>query len=173
MPTSGDPPAPALIRAATREDAAAIAEITNYYILHTPIHFGVDPVSAESMAKTWSARSDRHPWVVVELPGMGVVGYAKAGIWRERAAYAATAETGLYVRHGLGGRGLGTLLYQRLITDCRARGLHTLTAGVALPNDASERLHRSCGFVHIGTFRQVGWKFNAWHDVAFYQLMLG
>lgn len=106
MPTSGDPSSPALVRAATRDDCPAIAEITNYYILHTAIHFGADPVSDESMTETWQARSDRHPWVVVELPGMGVVGYAKAGTWRERTAYSATAETGLYVRHGLSGRGL-------------------------------------------------------------------
>lgn len=162
----------AIIRPARRDDCPQIADITNYYILHTAIHFGLDPVTAADMTKAWESRAERHPWVVLELPGVGVAGYGKAGTWRERAAYASTAETGIYLRHGLGGQGLGTLLYMRLIDECRARGLHTLVGGIAMPNEVSERLHRRCGFELVGRFRQVGWKFNAWHDVAFYQAML-
>jgi phosphinothricin acetyltransferase len=28
------------------------------------------------------------------------------------------------------------------------------------------------GFRHVGTFREVGRKFEQWHDVGFWQLML-
>jgi phosphinothricin acetyltransferase len=33
-------------------------------------------------------------------------------------------------------------------------------------------LHRSVGFEPIGVFRRVGYKFGAWHDVAWMQRCL-
>ena len=41
-----------------------------------------------------------------------------------------------------------------------------------MPNDASVRLHERVGFRKVATFAHAGWKFGAWHDVAFFQLML-
>jgi phosphinothricin acetyltransferase len=44
---------------------------------------------------------------------------------------------------------------------------------VALPNPASAALHKACGFEHVGTMREVGYKFDQWVDVEWYQKMLG
>ena len=49
---------------------------------------------------------------------------------------------------------------------------HTLIAGITLPNDASVRLHESMGMKKIGTFPEVGWKFNSWHDVGYWVKIL-
>ena len=46
-------------------------------------------------------------------------------------------------------------------------------AAIALPNPASIRLHQAFGFTEAGVLRGVGWKFDAWHDVAYWQLVLG
>jgi phosphinothricin acetyltransferase len=160
------------IRAAQADDFDAICEITNHYIRETTIHWGYAPVTADELRNSWLAKSERYPYLVGIDAGGGILGYAKAGPWRDRAAYARTAETGIYLRPESQGHGLGRLLYAALIAECRAAGFHTLVAGIALPNEASVRLHANFGFVHIGTFRQVGWKFDAWHDAAFYQLFL-
>jgi len=45
-------------------------------------------------------------------------------------------------------------------------------AGVTLPNEASVALHRRVGFEPIGVFRNVGWKFERWHDVRWFQRRL-
>ena len=45
-------------------------------------------------------------------------------------------------------------------------------AGVTLPNPASVRLHESMGFEPVGVYRQVGFKCNAWYDVAWFQKLL-
>jgi phosphinothricin acetyltransferase len=50
--------------------------------------------------------------------------------------------------------------------------VHTALAVIALPNEASVRLHESFGFVHRGTIREVGWKFGRWIDTGFWQLEL-
>ena len=42
-------------------------------------------------------------------------------------------------------------------------------AGMTLPNEASVGLHRAMGFEPVGVYRRIGWKFGAWHDVAWVQ----
>ena len=44
--------------------------------------------------------------------------------------------------------------------------------GITLPNPASVRLHESLGFKHVGTFKEVGRKFDTWHDTSWWQVML-
>lgn len=160
------------IRAAESGDFDAIAEITNHYISATTIHWNYDPVSADELRRSWGAAATYPFLVAVEPPVERPLGYAKAGPWRQRAAYARTAEVAIYLHPDRVGQRIGGRLYGALIDECRRRGFHALIAGIALPNDASIRLHASLGFVHVGTFVEVGWKFDAWRDVAFYQLLL-
>lgn len=66
---------------------------------------------------------------------------------------------------------MGRVLYRTLIDACRAAGFHALVGGIALPNAASVALHERLGFRRVAEFREVGWKRERWHDVAFYQLV--
>jgi L-amino acid N-acyltransferase YncA len=69
-------------------------------------------------------------------------------------------------------QGVGRHLYGRLLTDLPNLGYCNAYARVAQPNDGSMALHRSVGFEYIGTFRSVGWKFDRWRDVAWFQRKL-
>ena len=160
-----------MIRLATANDFAAIAAITNHYIRTTAIHFAYDDVAADELRSRWQTHEAVHPWLVAETGG-AVVGYAKAGSYRARTAYLWTAETGIYLAPEQCGRGLGRLLYTRLIAVMRAQGFHSIIGGIALPNDTSVRLHERLGFVPCGTVRRAGRKFDRWHDVGFWQLTL-
>ncbi|MBL8728371.1 MAG: N-acetyltransferase [Planctomycetes bacterium] len=159
------------IRLAADGDFDAIAAITNHYIRHTAIHFGAEDVPAATLRALWCAHADVYGWLVAERHGE-VVGYAKAGEFRTRAAYRWTTETGIYLAPAHRGRGLGAPLYRRLLEVLRAQGFHTAVGGITLPNPASVRLHERLGFVHWGTVAHAGRKFDAWHDVGFWQLML-
>ena len=163
--------APGTIRLATAADFAAIAAITNHYIRTTAIHFGYDDVAAAELRTLWLDRSTPYPWLVTEVNGE-VAGYAKSGAWRTRTAYRWITETGIYFAPAHCGRGLGLPLYRRLLDVLRAQGFHAAVGGIALPNDASVRLHERLGFVHCGTVQRAGRKFDAWHDVGFWQLQL-
>ena len=66
----------------------------------------------------------------------------------------------------------GRRLYEELLGPVRERGLRVLCAGVALPNDASDGLHRALGFEEVGVYRRIGWKAGRWHDVRWWQLHL-
>jgi phosphinothricin acetyltransferase len=164
------------LRPAAADDFAAIAAITNHYIETTAIHFGYQPVTADELRATWAAAQPRYPWrvaVAVAAGAVAVVGYAKAGEWRSRAAYQWTAELGLYVDPAWHRRGIGRALYVDVIDAAAAAGFRSVIGGITLPNPASVELHRVLGFAHVGTFRDAGYKLGAWHDVGFYQRRLG
>ena len=67
---------------------------------------------------------------------------------------------------------MGTKLYRQLIEETRTFGLHSMIAGIALPNAASQRLHEKLGFKKVAHFQEVGWKLERWIDVGYWQLLL-
>ena len=159
------------LRRARAEDFPAIAGITNHYIRTTAIHFGYEELAADELRATWRDGGAIHPWLVAE-DGGAVVGYAKAGAWRTRAAYRWITETGIYFEPAPCGRGLGPPLYRALLATLTKPGCHAAIGGIALPNQASVRLHERLGFVATGTIPQAGRKFDRWHDVGFWHLPL-
>jgi phosphinothricin acetyltransferase len=160
-----------MIRSARDDDAPAIAAITNHYITTTAFHFAVEPLAVEDYRARWHAGQPRYPWLVAERTG-AVVGYAKAGAWRDRGAYEWTTEVGLYVAPELRGGGIGRALYAELLGELACRGFRSAIAGITLPNEASLRLHHAFGFTSVGIVREAGYKLDAWHDVEFFQKRL-
>ncbi|MCA9294171.1 MAG: N-acetyltransferase [Phycisphaerales bacterium] len=159
------------IRPTSPGDFEAIANLTNHYIRHTAVHFGYQDVTAQDFEQAWRETHNTYPWLTAELDGR-FAGYAKAGVWRERAAYKFSAETAIYIEDFAYRTGIARALYQTLLDELKARGFHTAVAGATLPNDVSVRFHEAMGFKTIGTFREVGRKFDQWHDVIFWQKML-
>jgi phosphinothricin acetyltransferase len=102
-----------------------------------------------------------------------IVGYACAAPVKDRAAYRWACEVSVYLGGGRRRGGAGRALYEALFERLAARGYRRLIAGMTLPNDASEGLHRAMGFEPVGVQRQIGWKHGAWHDVAWMQRPLG
>lgn len=161
-----------VIRPARTTDFPAIAALTNRSIVGSAIHFGYEPVTGDELRNLWNAKRDKYPWIVAELDGRTFAGYAKAGVWRERAAYAWVVETAVYVEPAAHRRGVGKALYRRLLKELCEQGFHAAVAGITLPNEASVKLHESVGFQFVGQFAEVGWKLDAWHDVGFWQVAL-
>jgi phosphinothricin acetyltransferase len=161
-----------MLRTATTADAAAIAGIYNHYVLHTIITFEEEAVSAEEMARRITeVLSLGLPWFVWE-EGERVLGYAYASRWKSRCAYRYSAESSIYLDKEATGRGLGTRLYVALIEALRARKIHSVIGGIALPNPASVGISEKLGFEKIGHFKEVGWKFEKWIDVGYWELIL-
>lgn len=160
-----------IIRKVRPSDAAPIADIYNYYVEETTVSFEYVPVSAGEMAARIAETSAEYPYFVCEEDGK-VAGYCYAHRWKERPAYSRTWETTVYLSSRSRGRGIGRLLMERLVEECRAAGCHVLVACITGDNDASMRFHERLGFVRASCFHQVGHKFGCWLDVADYELLL-
>jgi phosphinothricin acetyltransferase len=111
------------------------------------------------------------PWLVLEQTSE-IVGYAYATPWKARSAYRYSAESSVYLAPASTGKGFGKQLYQALLAELRGAGLHAINAGIALPNPASVALHEALGFQACAVFREVGYKFERWVDVGYWQLFL-
>jgi L-amino acid N-acyltransferase YncA len=160
-----------MLRDATAADLPTIAAITTHYVERTAIHFAYQPPTVAELTAAWAAR-DRHAWLVATGDDGAVIGYAKSDRFRARAAYDRSAELGVYLAPGQVGRGVGRALVGALIARLAAADFHLAIAGIALPNPASVALFEGAGFTAVGVFREVGWKFDAWHDVGFWQRRL-
>ena len=157
-----------IIREATPADAAACAAIYAPYVSDTPASFEEVPPEAAEMA---GRIKNSICWLVAEIDAE-VVGYAYGARHRERSAYRWAADVTVYVDACAQRRGLGRALYAELFPRLRARGIWTLCAGIAEPNEASTALHRAVGFQLVGTYERIGFKAGSWRDVTWLQLHL-
>ncbi len=156
------------VRDASVDDAEACAAIYAPYVTGTPITFETEPPGAQEMRDRISSSLRTHAWVVLCDRGT-VVGYAYARPFATRAAYRWSCEVSVYLELGRRRTGGGRLLYEALFARLANRGFQMAVAGMTVPNDASLGLHQALGFSPVGTYRRIGWKLGAWHDVAWAQ----
>jgi L-amino acid N-acyltransferase YncA len=159
------------LRFASVRDDAAIAAIYAPVVATTAISFEVVAPDAAAMRSRIAAQPADKPWVVAEIDD-AVAGYAYASSFRGRAAYRFGVEVGVYVAEGARRRGAGAALYRALLALLESQGYRRAFAGIALPNDPSLALHRAAGFTEAGIVHAAGFKFDRWHDVAFYERAL-
>jgi phosphinothricin acetyltransferase len=168
-PSAGD--APVEIRFAQPDDAAGVAAIYAPNVSNGVISFEAEAPSAEQMRERICSTLAQTPWLVGERGGV-LLGYAYASPHSERAAYQWSLNVSVYVAANCRRQGIGRALYGSLFELVRLAGYYAVHAGVSLPNPASVGLHESLGFVPVGIYRAVGFKFGAWHDVGWWQLEL-
>ena len=161
------------IRPAAAADAGALARIYNFYVRETIVTFEEEAVSdAEMAARLREVENAELPWLVAERAG-AVAGYACARPWKPRRGYRFSVEVAVYVEPESGGRGIGSALYEHLLPAVRARGIHAVIGGIALPNAASVALHEKFGFEKVAHFRETGFKLGRWIDVGYWEKLLG
>ncbi|MDB3907710.1 GNAT family N-acetyltransferase [Crocinitomicaceae bacterium] len=162
-----------MIRSIQPQDAPAITDIYNYYIRTSIITFEEEEITIDEMERRIQeiTESFQMPFIVI-LEDDTVVGYAYIAKWRTRDAYRFSAESSIYLHHEHFGKGMGFSLYEEIIRLAKEGGWKRLIGGASLPNPASIRLHEKLGFKKVGHFEKVGFKFNEWIDVGFWQLDL-
>lgn len=161
-----------MIRPATETDAAAIAAIYNHYIERTIVTFEEETVNAAEMAGRIRDTLDAGlPWIVT-TENDHVVGYGYLGKWKSRCSYRYSVEASVYLDQAATRRGYGSEIYLSLINSAKALEMHAVIGGVSLPNPGSQRLHEKLGFEKIAHFREVGYKFDQWIDVGYWEKIL-
>ncbi|MER6615103.1 GNAT family N-acetyltransferase [Streptomyces xantholiticus] len=169
------------VRTGTEADLETLTDIYNHYVSETSITFDTT-VFAPEQRRSWlhsHPEDGPHRLLVAQdvrfvdtNPPVGVLGYATSSPFRPKAAYSTSVEVSVYCAPEAAGRGIGTLLYEALFKALGAEDVHRAYAGIALPNEASIRLHSRFGFRHVGTYQEVGRKFGRYWDVAWFEKRL-
>ncbi|HVU81536.1 MAG TPA: arsinothricin resistance N-acetyltransferase ArsN1 family B [Rhodanobacteraceae bacterium] len=159
------------VRSGTLDDAEAIAPIYNHYVTRTIVTFEEQPVTPVEMRSRIAVVLEGFPWLVLEHDG-DIAGYAYASPWKARIGYRFAVESSIYLAPAQVGCGFGSALYRNLLDELRARNIHCVIGGAALPNAASVALHEKLGFTQVAHFRENGFKFGRWIDVAYWQRLL-
>ena len=157
------------IRTAKLSDAETIAEIYNFYVENSHHTFETESVSIKEMENRIRSISAMYPFLVAEM-NKEIIGYAYAARYKLRPAYKFSVESSIYIAQKNAKKGIGNELYAQLVNEIFKAEYHTVIAGIALPNEASIKLHEKLGFVKTAHFREVGYKFGRWIDVGYWQL---
>jgi phosphinothricin acetyltransferase len=159
------------VRTATREDAAAINDIQNYYVEHSTVTFLTTPTTLDERLAWFASHSAAHP-ITVALTGDTIVGWGSLGPFRSAPAYGHTSELSVYVHHDWHRRGIGRAIVEDLVD--RARALrHRAIVGVCCSEAAASiALLEMLGFARVGHLPQVGRKFDRWLDIVLVQRLI-
>ncbi len=161
----------AQVRLVQPTDAAGILAIYGPYCESTSVSFEIIAPTVEQMRERITRIAADYPWLVAEIDGQ-IVGYVYATRHSDRAAYRWAVNVAVYVAAQIHRRGVGRTLYDTLFSILREQGCFKAFAGITLPNPASVGLHERMGFAPAAIFRGVGYKFDKWLDVGWWQLDL-
>jgi L-amino acid N-acyltransferase YncA len=165
-------PAKLIARPAEISDARAMAEIYNEGIEDRVATFETELRTAEAIAQQLRVRGTTYPAIVVEGDGE-VAGFAWAGEYRPRHAYAGIGEFSVYVARRARGQGIGRLALSALIDAAEARGFWKLVSRIFPENVASRRLCAGLGFREVGVYRRHGRLEGKWMDCVIVERLLG
>ena len=162
------------LRDAAPDDLPAIQAIYRHHVLRGLASFEEEPPDVAEMQRRHADIAGRGLPYLVAIEGAEILGYGYCAPYRARTAYRYTLEDSVYIRDGLGGRGIGTALLGELIRRSEALGYRQLVAVIGdSANAASIALHARLGFVRAGLLRSSGFKFGRWVDSVMMQRPLG
>lgn len=166
--------APVIIRPRSDADMPTITQIYGHHVLNGASSWELSPPDvAEMTNRAHAMEANNFPYFVAEVDGE-IAGYSYAGAYRPRPAYRYTVENSVYINDQLRRGGIGTALLQKLIDECTALGFRQMIGIVGdSQNLQSIRFHEKMGFSHMGTVKNIGFKFDRWMDQVILQRPLG
>ena len=161
-----------MIRPATAADAPAIADIWNPLIRDSEITFTSTEKTPEDIA---TLIADRHaaglPFLVAEENGQ-IQGFASYAQFRSGIGYARTMEHTVILAPKAHSQGIGREMVERMEAHAKARGVHSMIAGVSSANPAAVAFHEALGYTLTATIPEVGYKFGKLLDLHLLQKRL-
>lgn len=112
--------------------------------------------------------ADNFPFLVA-VENNEVIGYAYLNAFNKRSAYRYTADLSLYLNKDYCHKGIGNFLYCEVEKQAKQFGIKNLISIITAQNENSLRFHEKMGFLYIGELKEVGYKFNQWLSVKYYQ----
>ncbi|TDQ30086.1 GNAT family N-acetyltransferase [Tenacibaculum caenipelagi] len=116
----------------------------------------------------WNASHHQHSrFVAVEENK--VVGWCAIAPVSKRFEYRGVAEVSVYVKQGVVGKGIGSLLMEAVIGSSENNGIWTLYSSLFPENIGSEKLHVKYDFRKIGYREKIAQLDGVWRDTVLYE----
>lgn len=168
-----------IIRLVTEADAQDLLAIYVPYVMNTAITFEYEVPSVTEFADRIRNTLKMYPYLAAECDGE-ILGYAYAGPFKQRAAYAWGVETSVYVRRGYKKQGIGKKLYTCLEELLAMQNILNVNACIAYPEVEDEYLtknsvgfHEHLGYRFVGEFQKCGYKFGRWYNMVWMEKHIG
>lgn len=160
------------LRDATVTDAPAVLDIYRPFISTSITSLEFEVPTEEEIRRRIKNTLLNFPWLVCEAEDGSVAGYAYGSKHRDREGYQWIAETGIYTSPDHRGKGIGSLLYEKLCEILAKQGYFQALAIISGNNLGSIEFHKKCGFKYVGEYKNCGNKFGKWCDVSWYSKQL-
>lgn len=161
-----------MIRPARPEDATQILTFWNPLIRDTLVTFNpVEKTEAELREMIVAKPLAGHAFLVAEEDGQ-ILGFASYGQFRAGPGYARAMEHTIILAPAAHGLGIGRALMTAIEDDARAKGYHTMVAGVSGGNPQGRAFHAAIGYAEVGVIPESGWKFGRYWDLVLMQKVL-
>lgn len=166
-----------VVRNATDADVPAMLAIYHHHIstglIDEDEEHDAGVLEADDLRRRYkNMRKHRLPHLVAEAEGI-MAGYAYAVPFRKRPAYRYSLKHSIYIHHQFMNCGVGRTLLPSLVDACAAAGYRQLIGYIDPANEASLKLHESCGFARVALLPAIGFKFGKWVDSVMVQRPLG
>ena len=147
------------IAPATEADLSGLHELRNHYVARSFATFDEQPLTRAAIDAWFLQFSTTGPYRLLVARQAGrMLGFCSSPPYRAHPAFAATIETSIYVSPDAGRSGVGSALYGSLFAALAGQPLHRALVGIALPNEASVRLHRKFQYREVGVFNEYACK---------------
>ena len=160
-------------RLATKQDAAAIAQIYNEGIEE---HIATCETRLRRLNDVQNWFDDNnHPIVVVEAvenEAAQVLAFASTAPYNYHECYYGIAEFSVYVDRDFRGQGAGRVAMQKLLSVCEEAGFWKLVSRVFVDNWPSRKLLASLGFREVGIHQKHGKVEGVWRDMVLVEKLI-
>jgi L-amino acid N-acyltransferase YncA len=148
-----------MIREMISEDSSRVLEI---YKMGVDTHNATFETNVPSWAD-WDSNHLKHSRFVY-TNNEKVLGWVAISPVSSRSAYKGVAEVSIYVETQTQGKGIGSLLMEKVITSSEEHGIWTLFSSVFPENKATLKLHEKFDFRIIGKRERIAQMNGKWRD---------
>ena len=189
------------LRLATEADAETICRIYNQGIEDRLATLETELRTADERRQWLAGRGPRHPVIVAEmsepqttwgrppsaLGGLAdpattnlgehvapatIIGWGSLNVFNPREAYRFVADFSVYVERSWRGKGVGSLLLERLIALAHQHGFHKMVLSAFPTNTSGVALYEKFGFRTVGIYHEQGLLDGAWVDTIVMEKLL-
>lgn len=123
----------------------------------------------ETDVPTWEAWDIKHMNVcrfVLVTENDEIAGWCALKPISSRECFSGVAEVSIYLDYRFQGKGLGSILLQKLILDSEEHGFWMLQSGIFPDNISSIKIHEKLGFRTVGTREKIAQMNGTWRDIV-------